>query len=461
MIQSQSIIEQARNYLEQGNKLRSQGKIEQSVQKYCQSIEIKPDFIPSLIKLAEAYESQSDWESEIICLSRIIELKPDIPAMHLRLARALKKQGNYFSSFKAYEKAAELKQDWTPEIYQEIGDAYKQNCKLGEAALFYQKAIYLSPSNHIFYLSLGDLYSSMSDFAVAAKVYQQVLKSNSGHRKKIYEKLAASYIKLGQHDEARQASKFAALLSEPRPLFSNKHNLTMLFSAKAGCTFAAKWFFYQAGLLDAAEAYHSWIHNFRVQVFYKSAEYRESIDSMLDSSTNTIKIVRNPYSRAVSSYIHAIKYGYADTEMKAYLGREVTSERKFSFREFVGYLSSIDLWNCDIHHRIQVSLLEREAFLKVDYTVHLEESLTRLKSIEMELNLKDSNYSLLSKSSHHTSRAEFDDFSGDKIFCLRPSDKSEFIPHAKSFYDDELQAKISYLYAIDFLQYGYDKNVLP
>ena len=45
------------------------------------------------------------------------------------------------------------------------------------------------------------------------------------------------------------------LLSSPRPLFSNEHKLALFWSAKSGCTFAAKWFFYQIGSLEAALAH--------------------------------------------------------------------------------------------------------------------------------------------------------------------------------------------------------------
>ena len=62
------------------------------------------------------------------------------------------------------------------------------------------------------------------------------------------------------------------------PLYSEEKQLAVLFSPKAGCTFAVKWFYFQTGILEEALAYSPWPHDYRLQVLYQQPGYREQGD---------------------------------------------------------------------------------------------------------------------------------------------------------------------------------------
>ncbi|MBW2456555.1 MAG: hypothetical protein JRI68_18700, partial [Deltaproteobacteria bacterium] len=113
----------------------------------------------------------------------------------------------------------------------------------------------------------------------------------------------------------------AALSHRPQPLVHPDLGLAVLFSAKAGCTFAVKWFFRQVGLLDAALAYSSWVHDYRIDRFYGGESYRP--EALLDPGMRVIKFARDPYERTVSSYVHAVRTGYDDPKVQDCLGRVV------------------------------------------------------------------------------------------------------------------------------------------
>jgi hypothetical protein len=256
----------------------------------------------------------------------------------------------------------------------------------------------------------------------------------------------------------------------PQPLFSKKHNLALLWSAKAGCTFSVKWFFDKIGFLDVALFYHPWIHRFRTQVFCESVEYkrylknRNTVAELLEGEIKIIKVVCNPFSRVVSSYLAAIKGitaaqdNYDTEKIRNFLGREVNEKDTFSFREFVAYLESLDISFCNIHWRIQQHKSEKVGLIVPNYIVHLENSYEQLRQIEIELGLNTSNFDELRKSAHHSKRlVELEGCFADEHFTFL--DKDVAFPPSKNFYDDTLKKAVANLYQVDFESYGYDKNM--
>ena len=84
--------------------------------------------------------------------------------------------------------------------------------------------------------------------------------------------------------------------SKPRPLLDSEQKIALFFSAKSGCTFMVKWFFYQIGKLEEALNHsNKIIHHYRMDVFYPSAEYKNSMKDFLENPDKYVKIkaVRN------------------------------------------------------------------------------------------------------------------------------------------------------------------------
>jgi hypothetical protein len=243
------------------------------------------------------------------------------------------------------------------------------------------------------------------------------------------------------------------LLNDPIPLYSKEKNLALFWSAKSGCTYAVKWFFHHAGLLDTALSYSPWVHDFREQVYSVSPEFTADIKSVCNKDMRAVKVVRNPYSRAVSSYLMAVRAGYDNKEIGAFLGRTVDSKSGFSFSEFLDYLASIDLRNCNIHHRIQVHRAEEEGIVKPFFVIHLENSFQETEECEKSLGLPASDLNRFRASGHNTSRRIWQDFWGHVKLYRRLGNK--ILPDTDNFYDDSLRSKVRILYSEDFKRYGY------
>ncbi|NQV07283.1 sulfotransferase family 2 domain-containing protein [bacterium] len=156
-----------------------------------------------------------------------------------------------------------------------------------------------------------------------------------------------------------------------RVLFDPGRKAAMDFSSKSGCTVAVKMFLRQMGLLEEAVEYHPWIHRYRRDVFY--GNHPTTPADVLDRSNDLFKVVRDPYTRVVSSFRYASRAnlqrgrrladGTSDNTKKTRvieaLGLDDVSQ--LSFRRFLDYLESIDLSRGDSHLMRQVRCMNWRA----------------------------------------------------------------------------------------------------
>lgn len=251
-----------------------------------------------------------------------------------------------------------------------------------------------------------------------------------------------------------------SLLLQGQILVDSKQKIAFMWVPKSGATFGVKWFFAQIDLLEEALQYHKFVHNYRDDLYRFSKQHRISLGAFLKrpDEYSVIKIVRHPLKRAVSSYIHTVKYKFAHQEISRFLGRSVDKDSGFSFREFVSYLESIDIYTCNIHFRTQVHSLERSGKISIDYLIDLEESVEKLGELEKSLGLRRTDLLLFTESKHNTTRTEVKGFYGDRIdyFGRKKRKGREIItPPAENFYDSELLERVGKIYAEDFERYGY------
>lgn len=251
-----------------------------------------------------------------------------------------------------------------------------------------------------------------------------------------------------------------SLLLQGQILADSTQKIALMWVPKAGATFGVKWFFAQTGLLEEAIQYHKFVHYYRDDLYRYSSLNRISLGDFLKrpDEYSVIKIVRHPLKRAVSSYIHAVKFKFAYQELSRLLGRPVDQDRGFSFREFVSYLEAIDIYTCNIHFRTQSHILERSGKISINYLIDLDESVERLGELEKILGLRQTDLSQLSESKHHTTRTDVEGFYGDRIdyFGRKKRKGREIVtPPAKNFYDSELMERVGKIYADDFERYGY------
>ena len=252
----------------------------------------------------------------------------------------------------------------------------------------------------------------------------------------------------------RKYRKFWQLQIPPRVLINRNLKIVLFWNAKAGCTFAAKWFFFHHHAFEKAGKYRYKVHKFRTRKYYRSLEYQRSrLDFALHSNKYfVVKLVRNPFDRAVGSFIHAGKHNYIDQEISIFLNRTVHAESKFTFREYISFLETIDLQRCNIHHRIQTHPLESNALIHLNEVIKLDESFSGFEAIEEKFGLMKSNKELLFRSQHNSKRIRtITEFVGDMSYEKIKNN----LPSSHLFYDGNIREAVKKLYLDDFLRYKF------
>ncbi|MGE6716969.1 sulfotransferase family 2 domain-containing protein [Peribacillus frigoritolerans] len=253
--------------------------------------------------------------------------------------------------------------------------------------------------------------------------------------------------------EEAQEAIIARLIKDPYPLYDRTFPLIMFWSPKGGCTSLMKWFFFQIGLHQITKDYHPWIHKYRMEVHEKQNNYRNEIQKqLLDSKKETYKLVRNPFTRAVSSF-------FAMLTNKAILDQLAPNAIDgISFTQFLYMIKQKGVGRSSVDLHIAQQYIDEEESVIKNY-IYLEDFTKELRNIEKKFGLLKSPMSDLIKSPHHMSEimTEYGE-SADTKFT--PNSFGNRLPIYKSFYNDETRDLVSELFKKDFQAYGYDQTEL-
>ena len=208
--------------------------------------------------------------------------------------------------------------------------------------------------------------------------------------------------------------------------------ICFLWSPRGGCSITFKCFLDMIGLLDDAEKYSNWIHNYRMEIMWPNISYI-SIPDLKKNNYHIIKIIVNPYSRAVSIW-------------------RVQTCHNLSFRDYLKEL---------IYNKISYFDENHKYHLKPQYIDEEEKIVTKYIKLDKyekyDILLPDgTNYNVdVTKytSQHHAKRRDhINYFVGD----IKLNDIRNIVPKSyKYFYDDEIKEMVYTYYKKDIENYGY------
>lgn len=245
---------------------------------------------------------------------------------------------------------------------------------------------------------------------------------------------------------------------EPRPLLFGPGKLGIIWSAKSACTAVLFWYLWHCDLLQAARFHSAWPHQFRNRVLYSSDTYRLWAGQAEAGGWSWLHIVRDPFKRAVSSYRHALRYGYEDGKMARILERPVDREHGFSFELFLDYLLKIDIATCNLHHRIQCHPIEALVAPVEIVNIDKQDLMARLGQIDATLDPPPQPADALSRAiaeiadMHHGRKAVTGGDHAATSFT-REAAWAEW-PQHESFLNNSTRQKIASAYAADFTRYA-------
>jgi hypothetical protein len=240
------------------------------------------------------------------------------------------------------------------------------------------------------------------------------------------------------------------LWTTPRPLIHPSARMMVVFSQKSACTNVLIWFLHHLGHMQVARDFHYWPHSYRCDVYYHSDLYRKAYE--LDLTTfKVIRVVRDPYERAVSSFRHVLRFD----EIAGPLRYRNMVEKGLSFATFLDFLEKSNLSNCDPHYCVQRHPIEDRLPIHHLINVSTQELFKRLNEVEADLGLPQTDLSGYKEFDWHN-RPEQRLFDESNLYTRRfTRDEAQNgpWPSSRALLTPEARERISRLYATDVKAY--------
>jgi hypothetical protein len=273
-------------------------------------------------------------------------------------------------------------------------------------------------------------------------------------------------------------TRFLSSVCTPRvdhrilPLQQPGFPVAVFWSAKSGCTTVLKWFLTQNGLLDEALAYSDWIHNYRHEKLFTSKDYVRQCERLVKHShrdTYIIRVIRDPATRAVSSFLHFVRYGHQVeqwphaarvTKWKSAAGLQ--HQPGLSFQQFLMFViaQQVNGSVLDPHFRPQHDAQQDSC---VDACVRLEDLADGLRDVENRTGLPHVDIHQLSKSGHHNPATAHHAWPTNAAEV--PTDYNTLgelgTPPSQAFLDAETRLLIRSAYWTDYEAYGHYYDAAP
>jgi hypothetical protein len=237
-------------------------------------------------------------------------------------------------------------------------------------------------------------------------------------------------------------------------LIDEQRRIILDWSAKSACSKVVEMFYEQMGIHRGVH-YTGFIHNYRMAHHHNATQVTESM--LYDPAFYKFKVTRNPYDRAVSSYIHSMITIIKDNifrDKSEYLqDKENTSFTRFLewFRE-----SNDTLYASD-HYRMQSHEHEHERWKQgkgsiFNRIVKVEDFDSGMKLVNAD---KGTNYSYPANDDHHyqVHNVSVTEYAGDTpISKLR---ETPMMPPYSNFYNAKTKLLVQQIYQWDLLLYDY------
>lgn len=238
------------------------------------------------------------------------------------------------------------------------------------------------------------------------------------------------------------------------PLVDERHKLILFHSPKAAGGTAIKWFFQSAGKLEEALEYGNWVHTYVNEHYYENEQLFVRFPSMLCSKHyRKLKVVRNPYSRFISSAYHFVKH------QQHYVNDLLPQD--FSATDFIDLLLEQPRAFVNPHFAPQYSGWEVLYPHLLDEVVHLEEIESRLNALNQQWELNTPFEESFIERRHaiegtvQYQSADLHRLPLKELLKNPPTDISAF------YADEPFRKKVWRFYEQDFTAYGYAADKIP
>lgn len=150
-------------YIKQGDRLVSEGKLEEATKRYEKALKANPKSYVAHNSLGTALFLMGDYDGGISHLRKAIELKDDFVEGHYNLARALSLKGDFQAALEEYRKVVKLDSSYAL-AYLGAGEVFADMNMPQQAAASFRRAIDLSPNLIQARMALAAVYMGLGQY---------------------------------------------------------------------------------------------------------------------------------------------------------------------------------------------------------------------------------------------------------------------------------------------------------
>ncbi len=167
----------AKTYIETGNTLKEQGKLDQAIANYQQALKIEPNNALAYNQMGEIYVQQGKLDAAIAACQNAIKIKPNLAAAYKNLGNALQAGGKIEEAIRAYSKAVEIDPQFA-EAYANLGSMLGMQGQMEKAIAYFQKALEIKPNIAAVHWNLGNALNKVKRVSEAIACWRRAAEYN-------------------------------------------------------------------------------------------------------------------------------------------------------------------------------------------------------------------------------------------------------------------------------------------
>jgi tetratricopeptide (TPR) repeat protein len=210
----------------QGTLLVKQGKLDEALAQFQQSVRIAPDNAEALNNLANVLAAKGADEAAIAQYQKALQIQPLYADAQYNLGNVLRKQGRLDEAIAHYRKAVEILPD-NAAAQNNLGQALLLKGDLNGAMACFEKTAAMSPDALAGWLDLGNGFLQKGDWDAAIACYRQAVKINP-RSADICANLGLAFARKGEIKSAMDSWQQALEISPNQ--FSVQNNLAWLLA---------------------------------------------------------------------------------------------------------------------------------------------------------------------------------------------------------------------------------------
>jgi protein O-mannosyl-transferase len=190
-----------------------------AIEKFMQSLRIKPDFLEAHNNLGIALRNQGRFEEAIEHYVAALRANPNHPKVYNNIGVVLRKQGRFQEAIDYFIKAIKIDSDYK-KAHNNLGSLLEGLGRLDEAIHHYKKVLEINQDNGNVHQYIGNIFEKQGRLQEAVSHYIEAVEFNPNNEKNHY-KLANAYKNINRLDKAIEHYFYALTI---KPDFEDVHN---------------------------------------------------------------------------------------------------------------------------------------------------------------------------------------------------------------------------------------------